>query len=166
MVLWTWQGPGFDIHQGAVDAGKSEYAGNPEYLPACREIADHLGTDQFIWASRERRPRVGRVGYQLDVPEDEVLAVIDGFLWNRRLGNRVQPPECEERKWKLEADERHPADGRARRAYCDEKREEYWRTPLPEGWLELAIQRGPESEDPQCLLLFPIPQAWVRQVWR
>lgn len=159
--LWTWQGPNFNIHAGTVDSTIGEYADQPGYLLALQEVAKHLKTDQFIWASRKRDPHWGRVGYKLRVPPAHVLAVLDGFIWNRRLGNRVRPPEVMLLAWDKEAASLHPMDGRHRRAYVDERTHEWHNQPLPGNWWEQAIVGAVKSEDPQYLLQYPIPRESV-----
>lgn len=165
MELWTWQGQDFCLHKGIVDHAKSGYVeSEPNYLPAVRELAEYLGTDQFIWASRVHDLCfAGRVKYCLEVSEDNILAIIDGFLWNRRLGRKVLPPDALRDCWKQEAEERFPHESRRCREYENMKGDEYRDEPTPDDWLERAIRCGPESENPQYLLWYPIPKARIKK---
>ena len=163
MKLWTWQGRCFDLHGGIVDPRKGEYAQiYSEYMPSVCEIAEHLKTDQFIWASSRYHPFPRRVGYQLDVPEDSILAVIDGFLWNLRFGNgRIPPPSELKAQWESEAGVKHPYNGWDRRKHGDAKVRAWQERSLPDDWWQKVIRGGPSSEDPQYILPFPIPPEWV-----
>jgi len=160
--LWTWQGKCLDLHSGRVDPSKGEYAESlPQYLPTVLEVAGKLGTDQFIWASREFRRHGGRIGYRLEVPEDRVLAVLDGFLWNLRIGSRrILPPSELKTQWESEAAKRHPQDGQARRKWVEARQRRWEERPLPDDWWERAKEAGAASEDPHYILPFPIPEEW------
>ncbi len=165
MELWTWQGPCFDLHQGILDPRKSEYANGsvPEYLSAVREIEVKLGTNQFIWASRDRNPDKGRIGYRLEVQEAHILAVLDGFLWNRRLGQQICPPKASTDAWEKEAANLYPYDGKLRSDYVDTKTKEWQRIPLPADWWQRAKDIGAHSEIPQYLLRYPIARERVKE---
>lgn len=164
MRLWTYQTPDFDIFSGSeqVDHARSEFASTVEaYLSGIEDLVELLGTDQFLWAEKHARPWNGRVEYELEVPSESMLGVLDGFLWNLRIDQRkVPPPERMEKQWSDEAAKLYPSDGYARRHYEKTKRREYQMRPLPERWLAKALRLGPTSEDPQYLLPFPVPRGW------
>lgn len=165
MQLWTWQGKGFTLHSGRVDPSKGEYAGLfPKYLDALAKLAERLKEDQFIWASRECRPHNGKVAYRLEVPESKILATLDGFLWNRRIGaGEVCPPNKLMAQWRAEANSLYPQDGPARSRHIDTQKRNWWRRPLPDNWLSMALADGRDSENPQYILPFPIPEEWVME---
>lgn len=163
MELWTWQGHGFDLHQGIIVPSRGEYADPlPAYLPAVEEIAQHLGTSQFIWASPKCHPHRGRIGYLLNTPNSAILAVLDGFTWNLRIGNRsIDAPGALKALWNQHADMLYPQSRACQRRYV-EKRVEGWRErPLPSDWWKHAQEIGTTSEDPQFLLRYPIPASWI-----
>ena len=164
IVLWTWQAPDFPLFSGSVDPDRSPFAKpEPAYLPARAEIAALLRTDQFIWATKRYEPDTWGcdcVGYQLTLPKTAVLLILDGFLWNKRLGKRVLPPQAMLDGWKKEAEKLHPHDGQARRRCCGARRDGYWETPYPDNWLQQSRRLARGSEDPQFLIQHPLKPEW------
>ena len=162
--LWTWQGKDFCLHNGIVDPAKGQYDETVNgYLIAIGEIAEHLGTNQFLWAGRERNPHPGRVGYCFKIPEDDggILAVIDSYRWDLRLGLRGRAPQKLELAWRVEAVNLYPDDDGARRTkYENCQRDEWWDTLAAKNWWESAIAEGGNSDAPQYLLRYPLPIEW------
>lgn len=164
MEMLTWQTEGFDLLGGEVNHSLSSYMeGVPEYALALDEIEAHFETSQFIWATLEVRPWPQRIGYRLEVPPNGILAILDGFTWNKRLGLGGQPPESLSRQWKEQADELFPDDMTARENHWRAKFKEYSHEPLPEDWLSLCLELGPDSDNPQYLVRHPLCRDWIQE---
>jgi hypothetical protein len=92
MQLWTWHEPDFDLTSGEVDHSRSKYyKGTPGIPAAYAELSRLLGTDQIIWCYVRRHeyhqlPNLTRIEWALDVPEDQILGMIDAYVWNKILG--------------------------------------------------------------------------------
>ena len=89
MRLWTYHKPDFSLTSGRVDLSRSDYFRcMPEIPGAYAELARRVGTDQIIWCyvrpdEYNNIPELTCVEWALDVPDDQVLAIIDSFVWER-----------------------------------------------------------------------------------
>lgn len=164
MRLWTWHEPGFSLTSGHVDHDQSYYYNNnvPSFPDAYAQLAKHFGTDQIIWCYVRRDdyldlPELTRVEWALDVPDKEILAIVDPTIWNKILGNRHVPPILHA-KWLEDA----PVNETACDAYIEQQEKEYHSRQEPKGGLlsQLFIT-DPTVEDATALLKHPIPKSWV-----
>lgn len=168
MKLWTWHEPEFSLVAGRVALSRSTYYATVASAPeAYAKLARRLGTDQIIWCyprpgEYHVRPQCTRVEWALDVPDHEILAITDAYIWNKILKLRTYP-ESLRHKWLDDA----PIDEAARDAYLALKIAAYHSEPEPDGgwWARLFTSDG-MAEGAQVLLRHPIPQSWVVSVDR
>ncbi len=93
MRLWTLQGKGFYIESIPVDHTKSDYYNDVENLP-CVQVAYHrlsidLKTDKFLWCfpSKNFHHESEKVLYELEVPEEDILAYICECVWHKIISD-------------------------------------------------------------------------------
>jgi hypothetical protein len=109
-----------------VEHTRSEYYTNVSGVPnAYVELANRLGTDQIIWCYARQDeyidlPHLTRVEWLLDVPDHQILAITDAYIWNKILGIRTYP-----RSLDYEWLENSPMEETARDAYIEQKIEDY-----------------------------------------
>ncbi len=163
MQLWTFQEPGFSLTSGQVDHARSEYYKTVSGVPnAYAQLAKRLGTDQIIWCYVRREeyhdlPHLTREEWALDVPEYDILAIVDTFIWNRILGIETYP-ESLRHKWLEDA----PLEEAARNAYIKQKIKDYHAQPEPDaGWWSRLFITDTTAEGATVLLKHPIPESWV-----
>ena len=163
MQLWTWHEPDFSLTSGRLDHSRSQYYKIVDGAPdAYAELAQRLSTDQIIWCYVRRDdyhdlPKLTRVEWALDVPDTEILAITDAYIWNKILRIHTYP-----RSLYFEWLEYAPTDGAARVEFIEHKIEEYHAQLPPDGgwWSQLFIT-DTMPEGATVLLKHPIPEAWV-----
>jgi hypothetical protein len=162
MKLWSWHTTDFSLTSGHVDHCRSKYYRKvPEIPSAYVQLFRLVGTCQIIWCYGGRNGYQQlegdtRVVWELDVPDDRVLAIIDNWVWERIIDSNVCPPDLRE-QWEYEAVQgNHDLD-----AYVEAKKHEYLSKPAPQGswWTALFIQAI--NDDATVLLKHPIPDSWV-----
>ena len=93
MRLWTLQGKDFAIESTPVDHTKSEYYNDVENLPNVQagyhRLFRDLKTDKFLWCFPSKRfhRESEKILYELDVPEEEILAYICDCVWHKIISN-------------------------------------------------------------------------------
>src|SRR5438132_4033663 len=99
MMLWTWQGFDFNPLTDRVDRSKSDHLSRPfgYLLRAYEELEERLALSaerkhQYVWCyttdSWRQHPERGRGLWPLDVPQEKILAYVDGPSWECLIGNR------------------------------------------------------------------------------
>lgn len=168
LQLWTFQTQDFSLTEGCVDHSKSEYHRMVQGVPlAYQKLADLLGTDQIVWCYTDRtdykKTGVSRTEWVLEVPESEILKFIDGFVWNRILGQKCPPPKELLYSWRVPAIERHPGDFPAQERFIADQNKSYWELPPPSGdwWNHLFVENS-ENEGIDALIRHPIRREWVK----
>jgi hypothetical protein len=163
MRLWTLHTPGFSLTSGRVDHTLSHYYNTVPGAPAAyAELARQVGTDQIIWCCVRPRDRIlddGDVEWILDVPDDEILCIVDSFIWNKILGLKTYP-----RSLYFQWLDRAPLEEGARVTYLEGQIEEYHSQRAPDGgwWSQLYITdvtNVEEVEGANALLKHPIPRS-------
>lgn len=134
----------------------------PAIPPAYARLATRVGTDQIVWCyarpdEYRKLPGDTRVEWELDVPDEKILAIIDSWVWERIIGSKAYPRALRD-KWAMEAvqgDHHYEAHIRARE-------EEYLSQPPPEGdwWKALFIQ-DISTGVPTVLVEHPIAKSWA-----
>jgi hypothetical protein len=164
--LWTWQEPDFSLTSGYVDHAQSEYYNTVLGVPEAYAIlAKRLGTDQIIWCYVRRDeydnlPHLTRIEWALDVPDDDILAIIDTYTWNRLLGIETYPRT---RYLRLLRDA--PMEETARNAHIEQQIRDYHSQPEPDGgWWSRLFMTDTTVEGATVLLAHPIPESWVAHV--
>lgn len=166
MKLWTFHKPDFSITEGRVDHTKSSYfqtvAGVPD---AYCELWKRVGTDQIIWcftSRKEAETGMCEVEWSLDVPDSDILAFVDGFVWNRILEIRCHVPRRLYQHWRSEALSLYPNNLQERDKFVDAKTEDYWSQEPPEdGWWSCLFVDDPAGEAVSALIRHPVPEEWV-----
>ena len=169
MKLWSLHEKGFSITNGRLRHELSDYYNEPN-IPhvkqAYAELARRLETDQYLWCYTNRA-EIGhwpttKVLWQLEVPEDRILAYICDSVWNKILGmDNFCPPQSLYFKWKKQALDLAPYDPDKRKEIQKRLKEQYY-APEPENvlWGRLFLDK-PTPEDCSALIPFPAKPAWI-----
>src|SRR4051794_12754422 len=109
MKLRTFQTPDFSLTSGSIDLSRSYDVSYVTGLRECyEELARHLGLGRYeiIWCHVRddfiRAGYVDRVEYILEVPDDQILRIVDSFIWNKIIGLDPYPMSLYY-KWRDEA---------------------------------------------------------------
>lgn len=159
--LWSWHKPEFSLIDGQVDWDKSDhYLDDESRQAAYKRLRDELGTDQIVWCclNRDDWPdRSGLAEWELDVPREEVLAIVDEGIWNHQWcqfdaslaasHRRILMQEC------LDEGVHEP---QARQECLARKFDEYKRR---EGPLRLSSENDAPAVN--VLLRHPVDPKWV-----
>ena len=166
--LWSSQSSDFSLTSGRVDHSKSYYFQHTEGIPeAYRRLALQFGTDQIIWCNTRyvdlKKRDIKSIEWELVVPKEAILALVDEFVWNKVFGQTgFRPPQRLIDEWQQEANEQYPYDGRARRRYTDEQRQRYRQEPAPSGdWWNHLFDAEYGEEGVCALLRHPVEPEWV-----
>jgi hypothetical protein len=169
MKLWTWHSSDFSLTQGLVDHARSSFFQTVLGVPsAYQELWLRLGTCQIIWCytNREERHKTGvpQCEWALEVPDDRILRIVDGIVWNHIIGAKNCPgPSIDENEWKAEAHRLHPHDKDLRESFCANRRKAYWnQPPPPEGWWSRLFVSDISGECRWALIRHPVPTAWIQ----
>lgn len=163
MQLWTFHGSGFSLNSGAIDVRRSPYfVTYPNIRAAYEELGRRLGLNSYeiIWCHvrRDWNP-LGYADcneYELEVPPDKFLSIVDAFTWNKILGIKDAFPRSLYHKWRNEAPPERFGD------YIDQKRKEYnEQAPPAGGWWSQLFIADLNAEGATVLLKHPIPEAWI-----
>jgi hypothetical protein len=162
MKLFTSQTPDFSLTSGTVDYTRSPSCKLlPKIRAAYDELYQRLGLDRYriiwCWPRREDcRPWREDIVWILNVDESDCLAIVDGFIWSRIIGENVIPDSIH-MEWIMESNSYNDPH-----AYISEQEEAYKaRTPPPGGWWEILFTSNGGAEGAHVLLQHPIPPAWV-----
>ena len=168
--LWTWHSPDFSITDGRVEHNRSKYLTHPDLRglrPAYRKLAQHLGTDQIIWCyvrpnEHFHAPSLREIEWELEVPRDQILGIIDTYVWNKIAGIRCHPPESHRLSWEEEAIEAYPHDDGARAKHREELETAYY-APIPEEelWKALFLDMI-DAEGATAVIRHPVPEEYVK----
>ncbi|MCK9304746.1 MAG: hypothetical protein M0P27_05060 [Bacteroidales bacterium] len=102
-ILYSEQGVDLQTLQGDLDLARGTYADIKQIRMAqARLYSEILETDQVIWCSRDQSEVVSldspKFLHVIEADCRDIVAVLDGFLWEHIIGNRrCVPPEEHER---------------------------------------------------------------------
>ncbi len=167
MRLWSVHSPDFSTLEGNVDHSKSPYFETvPGISEAYQRVWDHVGTDQIIWcwATTEGHFDVDadKVQWVLDVPEAEILALIDDYVWNRILNIRCHPPRRLYWEWRDRSLELFPTDANARQQFMDDQHQAFWtEKPLSGDWWNHVFVPDTKRDSTSAIVRHPVQYAWV-----
>ena len=96
LPLWSWHTPDFSLTEGTVEHQRSRYYKTPGVSKSYKELSKQLikrfklepeQADQFVWCYTEPNaespaPDTIKVEWQLEVPEDRVLAKVCSAVWH------------------------------------------------------------------------------------
>jgi len=161
MRLWTFHTPDFSLTSGAIDL---DHSYDVSYVPGLREryedLAHYLGLDRYeiIWCHVRddiiRDAYVDRVEYILEVPDYQILRIVDSYIWNKIIGLDAYPRS----KWQTEAPEGITSE------YFQKKVDEYHdQLPPPGGWWPQLFLTDTTAEGACVLLRHPIPESWINR---
>jgi hypothetical protein len=170
MMLWTWQGVGFDPGAHRLDRSQSPFwreRSCPDIRRAYSELdailrlpEDRAG--QFIWCFTTERsaknPFRDRTPWTIDVPRHKIPTFVDDVMWNHVIGSDYVPGEHIRK-----VDERKRAgEISAEQAYFEESAKAYHATfPSREECLRLLCKPTEPGEDVSALVPLPIEPSWV-----
>jgi len=172
MRLWTLQSKDFDIESAPVDHIKSAYYNDVINLPyvqgAYHRLSEDLKTDRFLWCfpletfHRESE----KVIYELEVPEEEILAYICECVWHKIISNcrEFDNRDCQ-LHWPKHS--RGHVEEQNKKCFSNESEDQLWSRlfwpqpitiPCPAG-----ITMQPQQKDEMCSVLIksPIDEGWI-----
>ncbi len=168
MLLWTWQGRDYLPAGDCLDLSRSEYYRNfagirKAYSTLLRQLGVvgitwcFVRRDQYIWTPFDRT-----VEWVLDVPDDRILAVVDGRVWSRIIEEDCGPPQLLRDRWWAESVRLYANDAMKRERYL-EHQEKTYRTQAPprDGWWSCLRISDIGGEDATVLIPHPIDASWV-----
>lgn len=175
MKLWTLQGKGFAIESTPVDYAKSNYYNDdadnyPNIQKAYQRLFSDMKTDKFLWCFPTRKhshePEI--VLYELEVPEEEILAYICECVWHKIITDCRKFPnrDCEIR-WQRQHLGREYEDQQTKQCYSKESEDQLWGRlfwPLPtKTACPAGIKLKPEQKNEMCsaLIKSPIEKGWI-----
>ena len=168
MRLWSIQGNDFSLTSGIVDHARSPYFETvPSYIEISQMLWDRLGTDdQVIWCCTKpvdrRHLSPDEFEWVLEVPDSEVLALIDDHVWNRILGLRCHPPERLRNQWRDRALELFPNDADGRERQRAEQEHAYFAQEPPSGdWWNHVFVDNLEGDSISAIIRHPLEDEWI-----
>lgn len=155
--LWSYHAPNFSLTSGRVNWSLSKHYNTIKSAPsAYAELAKNLGTDQIIWCctTKDEHASSSNAEWELDVPREKIIAVVDEQIWNRILGLRCSPPASQRHQWRIE--------DYSNEGHYDRMMSQFGLGPSPPGgwWPQLFIS-DIAHENANALLPHPIPETWV-----
>ncbi len=170
MMLWTWQGTGFDPFKDRVDRSKSEFVDDhqhPDLLSAYEELDGLLSLPeelkhQFVWCFTTEPDFWDRRGlWRIEVPDDCILSLVDSPLWHRLIGNRTVPDSRRDSWTREVASQQLFGDKRA--AELAKREREYLAAcpPRDECLRKLRLPTNP-GPDISALVQVPLCRTWLR----
>jgi hypothetical protein len=166
MRLWTWHTPDFSLLEGSVDHSRSVYFQTHPGVPAAyRELAKRLGTDQLVWCYTAPNQHHyiasdNKVEWELDVPDGEIVALIDAVAWSRIIGQNLAITRELSDRWHAEAKALHPTDEAAQRAH-EKERLRQSAVPPPGGWWSVVFVHDRTGEGVSALVRHLVPKSWI-----
>lgn len=164
MLLWSYQNHNFSLTEGKVDHSRSEfYNSSAAFKTAYVELHKRLKTQQVVWCCTKSEFELwkGRIEWQLDVPFDKFLAVVDQLAWNKILGKKCSPPTLQRHRWQKEAIALAPNNSKKQQEIYAANYAEYDKPePLVTLWNRLFISNV-NDESANILLTHPISSGWV-----
>ncbi|MDA1142577.1 MAG: hypothetical protein O3B01_28775 [Planctomycetota bacterium] len=101
MLFYTLQGYDLTSFSGPICLDKGTYRDQPVIKESQKKLYEIVGTNQVIWLSQDR-PYLGASAvcflHRIEARKEDIVAFIDGFVWNHIIGNSQYIPEDEHRK--------------------------------------------------------------------
>lgn len=180
MRLWTHQSKGFAIESTAVDHTKSDYYNNIENLPnvqvAYHRLFRDLKTDKFLWCCPSERfpPSREKVLYELEVPEEEILAYICECVWHKIITDcreypRFNNQDCQT-LWQGQKNGKEYEEQQTKKCHSKESEDQLWERlfwpqptiiPCP---ANITLQPQQKNEMFSALIKSPIEKEWIRNI--
>lgn len=158
--LWSYHLSDFSLIKGCVDPEKSGHA--RRYRAAYERLWGILGTAQFIWCCTSRecwRRQSGYCEWQLEVPQNQILRIVDCMVWNGILGTRAEPPRPLRTELLVEAMAEFPDAPDTAYKWYEERLNQLW-SPKGDPWESLFLS-DPQDLKADILLEHPIDPSWV-----
>ena len=165
MRLWTYHTPDFSLTSGRVNHSQSDYYRTVPGVPeAYAELWRRLGTDQIVWCyaqdGEQAATTTPHVEWLLEIPN--VLAFVDGIVWNRILGIRCQVPKTLRYAWKNKSIVRFPHNASERHGFIERQTDAFWTMSPPGGdWWNSLIIESSDCETVQVIIKHPVPESCV-----
>jgi hypothetical protein len=162
MRLWTFQSNDFSLTSGEIDVTRSPYYESvPNLVQAYDGLAKWLGLPKYevVWCHvRDDFTLEHWEGYklwELEVSDDQILAIVDSFIWCRII-DKPSIPSSLRAQWRRDAPHDH-----TRGNYLDRKSTEYYAQSPPAGGWWSQLSSDVSAEAPSALLKHPIPEDWI-----
>jgi len=163
MKLWTFQASGFSLTSGEIDIAHSPYIDSVAGLrEAYEELAQRLGLESYeiIWCYVRQDwiagSNAGLTKWELKVPDEQILGIVDGFIWNRILSLKGAYPMSLFNQWNREV----PPEAVDEHIRQQKKEYDEQLAPLDDGWWS-RLFCSVDAEEACALLKHPIPKSWI-----
>lgn len=178
-ILYTCQGTSFDICENKSERKESRYYNdlNLKIQPAYHELDKLLGLDfekePYLWCYTDCEPATSwsnniynydvRKLWELHVPNDRIITIIDMVIWEMIIGNDdvLKDPKMEY-IWKKEAKVDKKLDGKNIGRFLDDKKKSYSILSSEELWEKLCVKNEiKKGYRYHALIPSPIDRGWV-----
>lgn len=169
MRLWTWQTPDTSLIKDKLAPRRYSPFYSDTDFPNIKNAYEKLFIkfgDQIIWyytdAGEGSVQWPGRLQWEVEVPERDILVLVHGSVWNKIIGQgHFAPPQRLREEWCRQANSktRNSKDSRAlfeqyHHLYCQKE-------PLEQLWKRLWVV-DEVGEDIWALLKHPIDKSYVK----
>jgi hypothetical protein len=163
---WTLQGYDLRAFGGPIDLDHGSYRDDDRVTTAQRRLYTRLSDDQIVWMSQTPptllSSNIGHFVHEVDLDWRDVIAVVDGLVWNHIIGvdQRYIPPE-EHSQLRTAAGQR---DLENYEGALRETEDEYLSRRLPRDLWEGLCRQSIEYPSDQLLVKFPLDHSAVTAV--
>ncbi len=171
-MLWTWQTFDFPPPFHRVDRSKSDFFTRPA-CPSIRRAYTELDkllslpighTGQFIWCYTTDSwgdPWYDRYLWSIDAPEQNILAYVNGPIWEHLIGSKSVPRSLRE-GWERDLWSRQIVEERYHEEMARKEREYHESFPPREACLDLLLNPSGPGEEVCALVAVPVDTSWIR----
>ena len=171
MMLWTWQGLDFCPPFDPVDRAKSDFLVHtacPDIHSAYAELDGLLALPkdrkgQFLWcytAESWGESWHKRRLWSLDVPQESILAYVNGPVWEHLIGSKCVPRKLRE-GWQHEFVQQSSRE-QYQECMARKEREYHGSFPCRKACLDELLKRTDPGEDVSALVPVPVDPSWIR----
>ena len=172
MMLWTWQGFDFCPPFDPVDRAKSDFlihSACPNIHSAYAELDELLALPmdrkgQFLWCHTTESWGESwhkRCLWSLDVPQESILAYVNGPVWEHLIGSKSVPRNLRE-QWQHEFFAQQIVGEQYYQEMARKEREYHNSFPCRKACLEALLDPTGPAEDVSALVSVPADSSWIR----
>jgi hypothetical protein len=161
MRLWSYHAEDVSLTEGRVDPSRSEFA--RQFRAAYEELWRRVRTDQLVWCFVARDPWAGRVEWELEVPRERFLRIVNNWVWAGIRGEHageIMLPDHWRFQMQTEALRRFPDSPGDQARWYDGEAEKLLRPPGQCPWDALFVT-DVDPASTSVLLDHPIDARWV-----
>jgi len=138
----------------------------PGILEAYQRVWERVGTDPIIWCWTKTEGHLNvnsnEVRWELDVPNTDILALVDDYVWNRILKINCHPPRRLYYEWREKSLELFPHDASARERFLDDQHRLYFAEEPPTGdWWNHVFVDCTDGDSTSAIIRHPVKPEWV-----